>query len=374
VTREPGPDFADWTDLCRALAAMLVTVSHARDILMIDYHGPRVWLPWYALTGFGHSGVILFFVLSGFWISRSVLQRIDGAEHNAVFWAPYLIDRLARLGIVLVPALLLGGALDAVGALALHLPIYQGMTGAHSMAPNVAAQLTLPVFLGNLAFLQTIAVAPWGSNGPLWSLAYEFWYYIWFPALALLVRRRRISIGLLALVIGIAEPALYWGFASWLVGLGVLLLTMPKRLAPMRGGYVVFAGLLFAAIMLGTGAVKQSWTDLPLAIGFGLLLLALNRTATPFPSLLRPLASFGRNSSFSLYAIHFPIIALLGGWLVGKTRLLPGAYSLLLVLALTAVCMLAGWALSRGTERFTPQLRALLRRRLLGPAPLGHEA
>jgi peptidoglycan/LPS O-acetylase OafA/YrhL len=84
VTREPGPDFADWTDLCRALAAMLVTVSHARDILMIDYHGPRVWLPWYALTGFGHSGVILFFVLSGFWISRSVLQRIDGA----LCWCP----------------------------------------------------------------------------------------------------------------------------------------------------------------------------------------------------------------------------------------------------------------------------------------------
>jgi peptidoglycan/LPS O-acetylase OafA/YrhL len=40
------------------------------------------------------------------------------------------------------------------------------------------------VLLGNLVFLQAILVPTWGSNGPLWSLAFEFWFYIWFPTLA----------------------------------------------------------------------------------------------------------------------------------------------------------------------------------------------
>jgi hypothetical protein len=33
----------------------------------------------------------------------------------------------------------------------------------------------------NAFFLQTIAGPTFGSNGPLWSLAYEWWYYVLFP-------------------------------------------------------------------------------------------------------------------------------------------------------------------------------------------------
>jgi hypothetical protein len=37
---------------------------------------------------------------------------------------------------------------------------------------------SLIAFLGNFAFLQTICVPIFGTNGPMWSLANEFWYYI----------------------------------------------------------------------------------------------------------------------------------------------------------------------------------------------------
>ncbi len=358
-------DFFDWTDLSRAAAATLVAVSHARDVLTIDYPGQKLWLPFYALTGFGHSGVIVFFVLSGFWISRSVLGRIDDAS----FWPAYLIDRLSRLGIVLVPALVLGGLLDAMGMGLLHLPIYRGLPGAHGLIPDVAANLTLPVFLGNLTFLQTIAVAPWGSNGPLWSLAYEFWYYVWFPALALLVWRRRLSLALLALLIGAANPGLYWGFASWLVGLALLLRVDAASAKPVGRSWALVAACLFAGVLLTTAMIRQSWTDIPLAISFGVLLLAAERSALPFPRLLAPLAHYGRKASFSLYAIHFPIVALVGGLAIGRARLAPGAWSLLLVLALTAFCLLAGWLFALGSEAYTPRLRDWLRQRLLASAP-----
>lgn len=356
--RSDRQDFFDWTDLCRAMAATLVAVSHARDVLMIDYPGQQFWLPFYAATGFGHSGVVVFFVLSGFWISRSVLRRID----HPSFWRDYLIDRLARLGIVLVPALVLGGMLDTIGTHWLHLPLYQGLTGAHSLTRNVAAALTLPVFLGNLAFLQTIAVAPWGSNGPLWSLAFEFWYYIWFPALALLVRRQQLSPALLALLIGLLNPGLFWGFSSWLVGWALLLRSEAGGARPVGRVWAWLAAGLFAAMLLATGLVRHSWTDLPLAISFGLLLLALVRRNVPFPRWLAPVAHYGRSASFSLYAIHFPIVALAGGWATGPARLAPSGRTLLLVLALTAFCVAAGWLFAQGSEAFTPRLRAWLRR------------
>ena len=54
-----------WMDASRALAAGLVAVSHLRDLLLIDYPGTLVWLPFYLITGFGPSSVIVFFVLSG---------------------------------------------------------------------------------------------------------------------------------------------------------------------------------------------------------------------------------------------------------------------------------------------------------------------
>jgi peptidoglycan/LPS O-acetylase OafA/YrhL len=359
-------DFFDWTDLCRAIAATLVAFSHARDVLMIDYPGQRPWLPFYALTGFGHSGVIVFFVLSGFWISRSVLRRIDDQR----FWPAYLIDRLSRLGIVLVPALVLGGLLDVAGTGWWHLPVYQGLTGAHSLTRNVAATLTLPVLLGNLAFLQTIAVAPWGSNGPLWSLAFEFWFYIWFPALALLIHRRRLSPALLALLIGFANPGLYWGFASWLVGWVLLLRIEAKPVGkPVARAWAGFAACLFAALLLASGAIRQSWLDLPLAIGFGLLLLALVVTALPFPRMLTPVAHYGRRASFSLYAIHFPIVALIGGSITGPARLAPSGLAVALVLALTALCLVAAWLFAQCSEAFTPRLRDWLRQRFPASLP-----
>src|SRR6185369_2558000 len=66
---------------------------------------------------------------------------------------------------VLIPALVLTAALDM----------------ARGEGPN------LLVALANAVFLQTIAAPTFGSDAPLWSLAYEFWYYVMFPLLMLVL-------------------------------------------------------------------------------------------------------------------------------------------------------------------------------------------
>ena len=68
-------------------------------------------------------------------------------------------------------------------ALRANMPGYGGEVLQHIYPSSAIAQaLTAPVFLGNAAFLQRILVPELGTNGPLWSLANEFWYYLLFPA------------------------------------------------------------------------------------------------------------------------------------------------------------------------------------------------
>jgi hypothetical protein len=92
-------------------------------------------------------------VLSGFWITRSVIRNPE----NSSFWPDYLVNRLSRLWLVLIPALLLGGILDWLGSQVLHSTIYEGTSGASSLVRPI--QLSMPVLLANSLFLQTI-VAP----------------------------------------------------------------------------------------------------------------------------------------------------------------------------------------------------------------------
>ncbi|MDE2301565.1 MAG: acyltransferase [Sphingomonadales bacterium] len=353
--RDVPESFSAWSDGARALAAMLVVASHARDVVMVDYPHRSGWLAFYAVTGPGHSGVILFFVLSGFWIGRAVWRR----RAAQAFWQDYAVDRLTRLGIVLLPALLLTGALDTLGLHGLHLPLYAGRTGAHSLTENVAATLGSWVFVGNLVFLQTIAVPPFGSNGPLWSLAWEFCYYLWFPALVLSLARRRPSPALAALAAAFFNPALLGGFACWLSGWLLFIAVARGRRLPRAAPAA--AALLFLALLAASGARRQGWTDLPLAIGFALLLFTLAQSGRRLPRWLAPLAAFGRRASFSLYAIHYPIIALAGGWLTGPARLAPSPVAVLWVLGLFALCLAAAWLFAAQTEARTGWLRARLR-------------
>ena len=346
-------------DFFRTAAAVIVVVSHARDVVMADYNGNLLYAPFYAATGFGHSGVVIFFVLSGFWISRSVIGRLD-APH---FWRDYLIDRLSRLLIVLVPALALGGLLDWIGAVQLGLPLYSGTSGSHSIVSPVIEHLRPEVLLGNLTFLQTIAVPTWGSNGPLWSLAYEFWFYIWFPALALLLVKRRFSLALLSLAVAWFNPAIALGFASWLTGFALLKAerTVPETPAPMWRAAATTA--IFLIVLLVSSLRASGMIDFMLAVAFAALLYALRVGQIGLPRFLEPLARYGRESSYSLYVVHFPLLALIGSLVSGGIRMAPSPIGVAIVLALTLVCVGLGWAFSELTERNTGKARAFLRRR-----------
>ena len=101
--------------------------------------------------------------------------------------------------------------------------------------------LSLRVFFGNLFFLQTIRVPTLGSDIALWSLAYEFWYYLLFPlGLLMIVGRRSVKtrasyavvfaamLFLVGSVVGILFPV-------WLLGAALVFVPPPKVGRRMRG-------------------------------------------------------------------------------------------------------------------------------------------
>ena len=357
-------------DCFRFFAALVVVIEHARDLLMRNYADigqiGLAWKAFYALTIFGHPAVVVFFVLSGFWISKTVDRRIDAPR----FWPDYLTDRLSRLLIVLVPALLLGAAIDWAGIHALGGPIYAGTSGSLTILFPVAERLGIGVLLGNLGFVQTLLVQTLGSNGALWSLANEFWYYICYPPLVLLIARRRLSGSLVALVVLALFPQLLPGFAVWLMGSGVYHADRRwhGRMSRRAGMAVLAATALLLAACLGATRARMFGdvlSDLLVGISFAGLCWAL-LVVDPAPArAMAPVSRYGAGASYSLYVTHLPLIVLLAALVTSGAgdgaRLLPGGVALAGFMALVVAAVAWGWAFAAMTERRTALLRGRVR-------------
>ena len=164
-------------DLVRGGAALLVLLSHARNLFFRDYRDLGSYQTLtnrilYFLTGLGHEAVIVFFVLSGFLVGGSVLKASIKFS-----WPTYLVARTSRLYVVLIPALLVVFVCDSIGPMLSGGQFWYASVLPHFNSAPFSASISAKIFLGNLLFLQTILVPPFGSDGPLWSLANEFWYY-----------------------------------------------------------------------------------------------------------------------------------------------------------------------------------------------------
>jgi len=313
-----------WLDLLRGTAAMEVFLSHSRTLFFKGYHEGAPSLlktVFYLLTGFSHQSVIVFFVLSGFLISRTVYNSANAGKFNV---KNYLIDRFVRLWVVLIPALLLTFILDKWGS---HLfggtAAYLG-TIPFIGSPDQLQHLGLRDFLGNVFFLQNFLVSPFGTNTPLWSLCNEFWYYILFPLVYFAAVNRGIQwkIILAAIAIGIMtfvgkDITLY--FLIWLMGFGLVLLQEKFR-NPSRG--LIRAVLLIAVVLISvllfytrdSGGSRFTTDFIMGLLTSAVVFCSLNFR---FPGgILKKAVSFISEFSYSLYVIHMPLAIFLSSWLI----------------------------------------------------------
>jgi peptidoglycan/LPS O-acetylase OafA/YrhL len=321
------------------------------------------------MTGAGHQSVVIFFVLSGYLISGSIFRLTERGQWS---WRLYLTHRLVRLWIVLIPALILGGVLDFAG-LHFHLApaLYAGQTTTHMMG-DVADSLRASIFAGNLFFLQDILVKTFGSNGPLWSLANEFWYYILFPC-ALLVLRRRTSI-IVRIVSAVALCFCAWfvgsgillAFPLWLLGTVLALVPTPRVKASLRVvATIIYCPLFF--FLAKTTLIRGVLSDYMLGIATFFLLwfwLAAKSTAPAnrFVAISRLSARF----SYTLYLVHVPFLLLLTAAIAGESRWQPDARHVLLGSAVLLLTLGYALTIASLTEFQTDRVRRWVEKSLIG--------
>ena len=133
------------------------------------------------------SDLMIFFVLSGYFVGGSVLKAVDEGKWS---WGNYLSNRLVRLWIVLIPALMLTLFWDSIGIFLNGCEVYDGQYDKllGSVPHHGHYSISAWTFFGNVFFLHDIFFERFGSDGPIWSLANEFWYYIVFPCIFLSLR------------------------------------------------------------------------------------------------------------------------------------------------------------------------------------------
>lgn len=349
MPRQPEKSLA-FLDGLRGLAALCVLLHHARWLL---------WEGWenftrnaqeysvfnralaYALAPmrYGHEAVLFFFVLSGFVIHLGFAKRLAAEGAAARFdWPRYFMRRARRLYPPLIFAMLLTLALDLAGA-AQGWSIYRGTTPFGLINAAIGHDHSIGTALGNLAFLMQSWVPSWGSNGPLWSLHFEWWFYMLYPALWLISRRSAIAAAFVVASL----------FAlSWLIG--------------PDAGHAFFVARIFTALFtwwLGalladvyTGRIRIRWHTLaPLALLLPVLPFASPRLGLHWPLLadgwvpdtayglgfaglfaccfalrergwtlkflgrLKPLGDM----SYTLYIVHMPILVFLSGWVMSRS-------------------------------------------------------
>jgi peptidoglycan/LPS O-acetylase OafA/YrhL len=191
----------------------------------------------------------------------------------------------------------------------------------------------------NLTFMMGTWRPSWGTNEPLWTLHFEWWFYMIYPLLWLVSKRSVIGvtivvavlagaswvteeIGASAAVVFLADvliSLLTWWLGAmladaytgrlkfdlaWLAALTPLLVIAPFAKLPIGPLYNLLYALGFAGLLAGCLALHERGAQLrPLVM-------------------LKPLGDM----SYTLYVTHFPIIVFLSGWLMSRspTHELPG--------------------------------------------------
>jgi peptidoglycan/LPS O-acetylase OafA/YrhL len=273
----------------------------------------------------GAASVMAFFVLSGFFIHKSLMGCMRPSGFNIVAFARARVNRIVLPFLV---CLMLTIALY-------FLAPYVFASGSHAFInPTARPDFSLDGLGSTALFVNEFLGSTLSANGPLWSLSYEVWYYTFLAASGLVVTGSRA--GWLAAPFLVAAAALNHAFAIlgvvWVAGCVLSICHSSNRLQRMsalRLPMFVLA-MILAAHLLVTPTSRYGMTLFELAFGtwFALHLARVLQSA-PNNLSVRTLAVTAR-FSYTLYLTHFPVLLFIFGALddrtgVGALIAVPGA-------------------------------------------------
>lgn len=358
MQKAPPSNHFVWLDWLRFLAAFVVLLCHVRAAFLVPYgdlppeqHTIVVAVA-FGLTRLGDVAVIAFFVLSGFLVGGKGAERIGTGTFRSL---DYSIDRISRLMVPLVPTLLLSAFIGCL--------VHKDVSAWH--------------FVGNLFALQGVMVPNFAGNYPLWSLAYEVWFYLLLWAIGTGAAKKSFHIpSALALVLVCAvftklSPTYLF---CWIVG-ALAYLRQPKAWS-MSGTLCSLSLCVYGviAVQLASDSVSinveayriliptREVGVLCFAVGMALFVQQIIR-CVPDSQLAQKVERVGTilaAFSYTLYLTHYPILYAIEYYAFGRaSRIDAGALGRLLMA--TVICLVAATMLYWVFEKRTPNVRRWLK-------------
>lgn len=338
-------------DGIRGLAAFYVLVHHARLLLTQPYYEGFLKHPekydilnkllayFFACFKFGHHAVLIFFVLSGF-----VIHLKQANNRSKFFSVPsFYKKRIVRVYPVLITSILV----TYLAAIIVYF-----ITGNHLPGLNVFN------LVQNLLLLPGLNI--FGNNYPMWSLQHEWFFYLVYPLLLFLSKKNQIysfvivvtlnvlyTFGIKSSIIGEASMTLLY----WWVGTILAELYVRNKL----NDHALYIGL--AIFVLNTFITNSNLNNISFCISIAMIIGYLIKNNTSFfaRSLMR--IKFLGDCSFSIYLLHFPILALIKEAYVFKYGLLP--YSFYLVIFGIFISVIIIYPIYLVTEKKTQAYKKL---------------
>jgi peptidoglycan/LPS O-acetylase OafA/YrhL len=299
----------DQLESLRGFAALYVMLHHISSNYL---HLQQT--VWGAPFRFGQEAVLVFFLLSGFVICYS-WERNAGRSDFAVF----MIKRARRIYPIFILALLIGWLVQCHAAGAWLAP------GLRNLAGNLFMLQDLPKRPGGIC-------EPFAQNMPLWSISFEWWFYMMFYPLHRWVRRdhqKLVVFGLcgLGLIGNLVAPNTGWWFLTffliWWAGVELAREFMATGTVTVRRQRGMLAMLAVPTVWFAVLTWQQHRRGEPITFfsypfsEFRLFLMSLVFLAVMFA--WRRLKLVGFDSlfglfrylapvSFGIYLIHYPLI------------------------------------------------------------------
>ncbi|MGH8491225.1 MAG: acyltransferase family protein [Gammaproteobacteria bacterium] len=358
-----------YLDLVRFVAATVVLISH---FAYTRISGGEYLI----LRRFGADAVIVFFVLSGY-----VIAYVSAERERTL--CEYAINRCARLYSVVFPGLIATVILDQMGRV-LDPALYAGWWYKDSEA--------LWRFLASLLFVNELwfaSIRPF-SNGPYWSLGYEFWYYALYGACYYYGGRTRAVLAVLIALI--AGPKILMLLPAWLIGVWTYRFSRSKQVSGPIGWVLFLSPILIysfikaseidIAARMATMAIigpdfvtsKLKNSDEFLMNHIYAVLVALNfigmraisHSLDRIPSWIEQAIRYWAGLTFSIYLLHYPVLHFFAA-LYGGQRSEPLTQIFILSSTFAVIGLIGGF-----TERKKHVLRRLLDRIVRALSPKLH--
>ncbi|WP_252179579.1 acyltransferase [Endozoicomonas sp. 4G] len=286
-------------DFLRAISALLVVIGHGISFcgILTSLHQPNA--PWMQ-----NIAVVIFFILSGFLIAYSLAGK---RNNNGYTYYHYVSDRFSRIYVTFIPALLFVVFID-----------FLSLTKSSDVYQYYAAYNPI-TFIANLLMLQDYPVfsfaTSFGSARPFWTLAIEWWIYLFVGSLFFFFRDKKTKYIFLALIFMIVPLYNFIGgrgnglFLYWLLGVGVFLVWSKGYVRSLSFNKKILAFVLF--LILAVYRVLNTLVEydklFALFLSISILFFVEVASLLDLNKLILLISSKLANYSYTLYLIHYSL-------------------------------------------------------------------